>query len=116
MIGSFMRENNYIRQGLLRIGDIEAPPRPLTPKQRRRIKHKQGHQEQVALRVYEKAKRHSRKAKAPQPKTKDMLTKSIENVAEESAKPKCPTCHAVLDERCKTRDGRPTRRHKGRPE
>lgn len=30
-------------------------------------------------------------------------------------KPMCPTCSAVADERCRTRNNEPTRRHKNRP-
>lgn len=43
------------------------------------------------------------------------VSNAIEDEITMAPKPICPTCSAVADERCKTREGKPTRRHKNRP-
>ena len=100
MLSTTSRKTNYLKQN----GN-----RSLTPAQKRRIKHKEGHSLQRIRRLAESKSRR-------RITTKELLTKAVDRVAEESAKPICPTCDAVLDERCRTKDGKPTRRHKGRPE
>lgn len=160
MIKSDQRERNYIRQEFLRVGghrrfgNVEYDPKEcrVTPKQKRRIRHKKNHQAaQWRRNVMGGVPKRNPKirndvdygviarglASVGRRWGKSRKDARLDALLEEAAKPPviavdpgepvgwappvpgpkpmCPTCSAVLDDRCVTREGKPTRRHKNRP-
>jgi hypothetical protein len=92
---------NYIEQERARVKPIWSYGlrRPFTPKQNRRIKHKEG---RLTAR-WERLEKHNEEF------IQKRLLQSREVFNEE-----CPTCGAEGDASCRTKNDKPTRRHKGR--